>query len=189
MKRIIALAAITTLAACAPTLTTAPPGVFQPKRGVAVELRNAWTHIPPELNNVTTGSVLTRHGLALDRIEIVRLRAGQSIVRAPSYVDAPRYRSGMSESELVALVTASLQHLQHTDIRTENLRPHQLAGAQGLRFDIHGKYPSGLNMRGDAVLAQANGELNLILFLAPAAHYYEANAAEVEQIIQSARAN
>lgn len=187
MKRLVALAAIATLAACAPTLTTAPPGLFQPKRGVAVELRNAWTYIPPELNNVTTGSVLTRHGLALDRIEIVRLRPGQSIMRAPSYIDAPRYRSGMSDSELVELLTASLQRLGYSDIRTENLHPHPLAGAQGLRFDIHGKYPSGLNLRGDAALAQANDELNLIIFLAPAAHYYEASAAEVDHIIQSAR--
>lgn len=57
-----------------------------------------------------------------------------------------------------------------------------------MRFDLHGKYPSGLKLRGEAVLAQANDELNLIIFLALAAHYYEANAAEVEQIIQSAHA-
>jgi hypothetical protein len=189
MKRVMAFAVIAALMACAPTLTAAPPGLFQPKRGVAVELRSAWTHIPPELNDVTTGSVLTRHGLALNRIDIIRLRPGQSIVRAPSYVEAPRFRTGMSEPELVGLVTASLQRLEYTDVRTENVRPHTLAGAPGVRFDIHGKYPSGLNLRGDAVLAQAHDELNLILFLAPAAHYYEASANEVEQIIQSARAN
>jgi hypothetical protein len=189
MKRFFAIAALAVLTACAPTMAAAPPGAFQPTNALAVNLQNSWTHIPPQLNFVTNGSVLTRHGVSLGRVDIVRLEPGQSILRVARNVDAPEYTSGMSELELVELVTASLQRLEYTDIRAENVRPHQLAGVPGVRFDIHGKYPSGLNLRGDAVLAQANDELNLIIFLAPAAHYYEASAAEVEQIIQSARAS
>lgn len=189
MKRFFVIAALAALTACAPTMTAVPAGVFQPKNALAVNLQNSWTHIPPQLNFVTNGSVLTRHGVALGRVDILRLEPGGSILRVARSVDAPEYARGMSELELVELVTASLRQLGYADIRAENVRPHQLAGAPGVRFDIHGKYPSGLNLRGDAVLAQANDELNLIIFLAPAAHYYEASAAEVEQIIQSARAS
>jgi hypothetical protein len=46
-----------------------------------------------------------------------------------------------------------------------------------------------LNLRGDAALAESNGKLNVIIFVAPASHYYEASAAEVDALIQSAHAS
>lgn len=143
----------------------------------------------PNLNFATTGSVLTRQGLSLQRVDILTLEPGNSIIRVTRDEDAPEYRAGMSETELVELVTASLTRLGYTDITADNIRAHQLAGAPGVRFNIGGKYSSGLNLRGDAALAESNGKLNVIIFVAPASHYYEASAAEVDALIQSAHAS
>lgn len=188
MKRFAALVAIAALTACVPTMTAAPAGAFDSGSGLAVSLQRDWTHIPPNLNFATTGSVLTRQGLSLQRVDILTLEPGDAIIRVTRDEDAPEYRAGMSETELVELVTASLTRLGYTDITTDNIRAHQLAGAPGVRFNIGGKYSSGLNLRGDAALAESNGKLNVIIFVAPALHYYEASAAEVDALIQSAHA-
>lgn len=188
MKRFAALAAAA-LAACVPTMAAAPPGAFDTGAGLAVNLQNSWTHIPAGINYTTNGAVLTRQGLALQRVDILTLEPGESIVRVPRNTDAPEFRAGMSETELVELVTASLTRMGFTDIAADNIRAHQLAGASGVRFNIAGKYASGLNLRGDVALAESNGKLNVIMFVAPAAHYYEASAAEIDQLIQSAHAS
>ena len=67
------------------------------------------------------------------------------------------------------------------------MRPFTLAGSPGVRFNLNGRYPSGLNLRGDVALAEANGKLNIIMFTAPAAHYYDASASEIDHLIGSAR--
>jgi hypothetical protein len=188
MKRLFVVGAATlSLSACAVTMTAAPPGPLQTDAGLAVDLQNSWTRIPAALNGATNGTVLTRHGVMLDRVDLLSIDAGKSIIKAPRNVDVPVFRAGMSELELVELVTASLLRVGLTDVRAENVRPHQFLGASGIRFNLVGKYSSGLNMRGDAALAVVNGKLNVILFVAPAAHYYDANAAEIEQLIQNAR--
>jgi hypothetical protein len=187
MKRFAMMVAIAALSACAPMMTAVPPGAFNSGAGLAVNVQRAWTHIPPNLNWTTNGSILTRQGLSLQRVDILTLDSGDSILRVARNADAPEFRAGMSESELVELVTSSLLRMGYTDIIAENVRPHQLAGANGVRFNIAGKYSSGLNLRGDAALAESNGKLNVIIFTAPATHYYQASAAEIDQLINSAR--
>lgn len=187
MRSILALAAIAALSACAPTMVAAPAGAFQSATPLAVDLEHSWTHIPPQLNGVTNGSVLTRHGVMLERVDLMSIRPGGSILKVARNVDAPQFRAGMSEPELVELVTSSLSRLGFTDLNAANIRPHQLVFGNGVRFELTGKYRSGLNMRGDCVLAESNGALNVILFLAPAAYYYDANEAEIDHLIQSAR--
>lgn len=187
MKRILALTMAAAMAACVPTMTAAPAGAFDPGTGLTVNLQNSWTHVPANLNGAVNGSVLTRHGLALERVDILSIEPGQSLIRVPREVDAPEFRAGMSEPELVELVTSSLSRIGFTDLAAEDVRAYQMAGAPGVRFALTGKYASGLHMRGDAALAESGGKLNVILFLAPAAHYYDANANEIDALIQSAR--
>ena len=38
-------------------------------------------------------------------------------------------------------------------------------------------------MRGDVALAESHAALNAVIFLAPAAHYYDANAEEIDHLI------
>ncbi len=187
MKRLALAAAVAALTACAPMMTAVPPGAFTATNSLAVNVQNAWTHIPPNLNFATNGSVLTRQGVSLQRVDILTLEPGDSIVRVARNVDAPTYREGMSEGELVELVTSSLGRMGYANIAAENVRPYQLAGAPGVRFYVTGQYASGLDLRGDAALAEKDGKLNIIIFTAPAAHYYEASASEVENLVNSAR--
>jgi hypothetical protein len=180
------LAAALTLTACAPTMKLAPAGAFQTPSHIAVNLDHNWTHVPPALNASTNGSALTRHGLALNRVDLISIAPGEAIIRVDRRTQAPRFQQNLSAPELVELVTASLARMGYTNVQTADVRPTQLGGAEGIRFSLTGAYQSGLNMRGDVALAQANGKLNVIMYTAPAAHYFEANALDFEHMIQSA---
>lgn len=173
------------LAGCV-AMTAAHPGAYR-AGAIGVDLQHAWTSIPPGLNTLTNGTVLTRHGTSLERVDIMTLSPGQSILKVARNVDAPKYRAGMSETELVEFVTASLTRMGLTDIAPDNVRAFTLAGSPGVRLNVNGRYPSGLNLRGDVAMAEANGKLNIIMFVAPAAHYYEASASEIDHLIGSAR--
>jgi hypothetical protein len=178
--------ALPALSGCVAVMTAAPPGPLQTEAKFTVDLQNNWTRIPSDQNLSTSGSMLTRHGTALERVDILTVKPGNSIVRAQSTDDAPRFRANMSELELVELVTASLNKMGFVDIKTENVRSSPLAGAPGVRFGLTGRYSSGLNCKGDVALAVSGGELNVIMFLAPASHYYAASAGEVDHFIQTA---
>ena len=52
-------------------------------------------------------------------------------------------------------------------------------------FDLLGKWQNGLDMKGDVGAVIADGKLNLVIFMAPAMHYYDAVASEVDNILQS----
>src|SRR5262249_49359093 len=147
----------------------------------------SWTSIPPQLNGATSGTVLTRHGVTLDRVDILSVADGGAILRVQPHDDAPRYHKGMSDLELVELVTASLTRMGFTDVATVNARPQRFAGGAGVRFGLTGRYHSGLNMRGDVILVQAHDKLDAIMFIAPAAYYYDANAQDIDHLMTSAR--
>jgi hypothetical protein len=187
MKRLFVAGATLGVAACTPTMSAVAPGPAETDTGISVNLQNSWTRIPSQLNAATTGTVFTRHGVMLNRVDVLSIEPGKSLIKVPRNVDAPVFRTGMTELELVEFVTASLSRIGLRDLRTENVRSHTFLGAPGIRFNVAGKYASGLDMRGDAALAVVDGKLNVILFIAPAVHYYDANAAEIEQLIQSAR--
>lgn len=185
-NKLFAIALATALGACAPTMVAAPAGTFQAPSHIVVTLDHSWTNIPPTLNPNVNGSVLTRHGLPLDRVDLISIAPGEAIIRATRREQAPRYQANMSAPELVELVTSSLSRLGYTNIQTADVRPVQFVGAQGLRFVVSGCYESGLNLRGDVVLAAAKGKLNLMMFVAPAAHYYDANEGDFDHMVQSA---
>ncbi len=179
------LLALFVLAACAVPMKAAPPGRLETQAGFAVTLNEAWTRIPARSNPMTRGDVLTRDGLALNRLHIATLEPGEAFVRGEA-AGILTCRAGMSALEQVEFLTTSLLRLGYGDIKVENVRPQDFDGVEGLRIDLSGSYQSGLNFRADAAIAQAGEQLHIVLFVAPAQYYYAETAGQVSEIIASA---
>ena len=183
---IAAMAGSVLLAGCA-TVKLAPAGVYKTERAFAVTLRRPWSDMTGMLAPRPPGvHLLTMDGPALNQLYLASLDPGASLFRhADRDTPAVTYRADMSDTELVEFVIDSLAVTYHEPQSTA-LRPQSLAGAAGVRFDISANTPAGLNMSGTALAARARDKLNLMIFLAPAEHYYGAFAQEIEAIITSA---
>ncbi len=184
---LLAGVAMLALAGCVETMSAVPAGPMDGDAGFMVTLHDDWTRVPSSINLITRGDLLTKDGLALNQLHLMSLEDGQSLVRAARGADVPVYRAGMSALEQVDLVTASLQRLKYADVTTANVRPQDFDGVEGTRFDISGKFQSGLSFRSDVAMAETGDRLHVVLFLAPAGHYYAASAGEVVDIIENAQ--
>jgi hypothetical protein len=187
MLKVLALATALVVASCAPTMTALAPGVpAATEASFTVTPPQAWSRIPAGLNFQTAGSVLTRHGMNLDRVDLITAKPGRGLLRNAPNADLPVFRAGMSDLETVELVTTTLARMNYTGVTAANVRPHPFGAANGVRFDLSGKDASGLNVKGDVALAQSGGSLHVIIYLAPAQRYFDLSATEVDAMIKSA---
>lgn len=169
--------------ACAPRLRAALPGRFEAE-GASVTLPSAWSVVPETRNDLTNAVALTRHGLRLGRLDIARLAPGQALTRTES---APRFARGFSAPALIDFTPESFNAAGYGAMRAENPRRVTIDAAEGMRVDLFGFDPRGLAVTGDALLAEADGALHIVSFLAPATHYHPAYRAEVAAIFASLR--
>jgi len=181
----LALGALLFLPACAATMSAAPVGALSLKNGATVNLTQSWTSVPDGLHNAK-GTVLTKDGMTLNRLHIMTVKSGKEMIDVnDKSLEYPVYTSGMSSLEKVNFVTASLSRLGLVDVKTASVTPATLGGSDGIRFDLNGKYASGLNMRGKVGMAETEAGLNMIIFIAPSEYYYGRDIAEVETMISS----
>lgn len=133
--------------------------------------------------------VLSIDGPVLNRLYIVDgLPVGGRMIRSPSKErPSPTVRADMSPTERIEFVSDSVAAFDYQRVGTERPRPAKLGGVDAIRFDIVAVTKDGLDMKGTAVVAEAKSKLYLILYLAPAEHYYDTYLKEVETIMQSAR--
>ncbi len=177
------------IAACA-SIADAPVGAFKVgESGYHVTLGREWADISQIMvarpKNVR---LLSLDGPLLNRLYLSDgLTSGQFLVK-PLAKDkpTPTYQKGMSPTELVEFVSDSVAALDYQRVETAGLRPVKLVGAEGLRFDLKAKTREGLEIAGTAAVAESGGKLYVILYLAPAEHYYKATLGDVEGVISSA---
>jgi hypothetical protein len=177
------------LAACA-SVTSAPQGAFKVgTTGYQVTLGREWSDISEIMNGRPKNvRLLSLDGPALNRLYLSDgLAPGEFLVK-PTAKDkpTPTYQKGMSPTELVEFVTDSVAALDYQRVETSGLRPTQLAGTEGLRFELKAKTREGLEISGAAVAAEVGGKLYVILYLAPQEHYFQATLPEVESVMKSA---
>lgn len=188
MKKIVIMAATAVMmSGCVTTMTAAPVGNYAVESGAIVQLSQNWTHIPSNLQS-TEGAVLTKDGMSLNRVHILTVEDGESIV-SQSYdksQEYPLFQAGSSELKQIEFLMSSLARTGLENITPRNVRPVTLSGLSGVQLDIDGKYSTGLNMKGKAALAESDAGLNLIVYIAPAAHYFDKDEAEVDQMIATA---
>ena len=182
----IAACAVFMATACVTPPSVAPAGTLQPEAEFSVDLARDWSHFPAAFNPITQGSMITQDGFILNRIHMMTLEAGEPIMKARKTDDVPRFNTGMSQIELVELVTATLNRVGYESVTAENVEPMDFDGLDGVQFQITGKFDTGLNLKGNVGLAQDGEKLHVIYFLAPELHYHETMEDEAKAIIASA---
>jgi hypothetical protein len=185
---IVGLAGSAALAGCA-GVKLVEAGEYRAGRAFGVTLNRPWSDMSAMLLPRPEGvQLLTIDGPALNQLYLAVIQPGGSFVR-PADEDTPRplYRADMGDTEMVEFVIDSLA-VNYQEPQSAALRPQQLAGAPGVRFDIAARTQAGLNMSGTALVARSGDNLNMLMFLAPSEHYYRAFQTDVDAIFASAHA-
>lgn len=101
--------------------------------------------------------------------------------------DGPWFRAGMRPDEVRDIVLDGLRGAGWANVEASNLRPAGWGGVPGLRFEIDLDNPNGLVYRGMATAAERDGRLTVLLWVAPAEHYYGRDAEAVGRMFDSLR--
>ncbi len=192
MKRLIVAAALglaaLVLAGCGGA-TSVPAGAFK-VGGSQVTLGREWSDVSgimvPRPKKVR---LLSIDGPKLNRLYISDgLSAGEHLVRPlRKEQPTPTIRAGMSANERMEFVADSVAAMDFQRVEIVKPRPAKFGEHPALRFDIEAKTKDGLDILGTAEVAEVGSKTYVLIFLAPAEHYYAATLSEVEAIIASAR--
>jgi hypothetical protein len=191
MKRSLCLAAagLSTLglASCA-TIVDAPAGPYKVSSGYTVTLGREWSDMSKLAIGTPKVHMLTVDGPLLNRLYVIDgLAPGEYIVKATNKESAtPTYRSGMAPTELVEFVRDSVSALSFQRVTTSGLKPVKFGDVDGIRMSISGETQDGLEYKGLAQFAEVKGKLYVVLYIAPAEHYYGATLSEAEGVMASA---
>lgn len=189
MRRILAAAAIAlALAGCA-AITEEGPGPFTVGKGQSVTLGRTWADVTALLaKRPKRVRMLSVDGPFLNRLYVTdALAPGDMLVR-PLVKEQPTpvVRADMTPTEQIEFVVDSVA-LEHQRVEALDPRPARMGQSEAIRFDLKARTSAGLDMAGTALVAQRAGRLYVLLFLAPAEHYYGALLPEVERVLASAR--
>lgn len=101
--------------------------------------------------------------------------------------DGPWFRAGMRPDEVRDIVLDGLRGAGWANVEGRDLRPVRWGGTPGLRFDLDLDNPNGLVYRGMVTAAERDGRLTLLVWIAPAEHYYGRDAEAVGRMFDSLR--
>jgi len=178
---------ITSLSGCAVTMTAVPAGVVETEAAFTVNASDTWTRFPKGLNS-TPGSILTKDGVGLNQVYIVTVEDGTKMIKSPDKAkNFPTYEKGLSQLKQVEFVTTNLSRLGFANLEPSAVEPAVVGGVDGIKMQLSGQYPNGLNMKGKVAMAENDSGLNLVMYMAPAMHYYGKDVAEVDGLINSIR--
>lgn len=185
---LVALAALS-LTACA-SVTSAPAGALKVGAAYEVSLGREWSDISAIMVGRTKKvRLLSIDGPLLNRLYLTDgLVPGDYLIKPQAKeTPTPVIRKDMSASERLEFVTDSVAALEYQKVQLVKPRPAKIGEAQGVRFDLTAQTKAGLDIRGTGVVAEKSGKTYVVLYLAPAEHYYEATLPEVESLVASAR--
>lgn len=134
----------------------------------------------------------TIDGAPLNQLNIIsRVKPGEHVFlkarERKSRPDGPWFRPGMRPDEVRDIILDGLRGGGWVNVRASNLRPAKFGAVPALRFEIDLDNPSGLIYRGMVAAAENEGRLTLLVWLAPAEHYYGRDAAAVSKMLDSVR--
>lgn len=132
----------------------------------------------------------TRDGTLLNQLQFVGgVETGQHVFRTRRETrkrpDGAYFRSDMNGVELQALVLDGLTELGAVRPVASDLRPATFGDGESVRFGLTTTNQDGLDYRGMAQASVHGERLNVVLFLAPAEHYFERDRARVEAIFDT----
>ncbi len=189
LKGLALAAGLMILAGCA-SVTSAPAGALKLGDG-QVTLGREWSDIsqimPQRSKKVR---LLSIEGPLLNRLYLTEgLVAGDYMIKAVAKEHpTPTIRADMSVSEQIEFVAGNVSAMDFLHVETSHPRPVKFGAASGVRFDIAATTKAGLEIKGVGAVARNAGKVYVVLYLAPAEHYFQASLPEVEAIIASAKA-
>lgn len=175
------------VAGCA-SVTSAPAGPLKVGKST-VTLGREWSNVsaiaPARGKKV---AVLSVDGPALNRLLVSDgMAPGDYLVRPASKEHpTPVIRADMSASERMEFVADSVAAMDYQRVQVVRPRPARFKGQAAVRFDLTAMTTDGLEISGTALVAEQAGRTHVILYLAPAEHYFGAGLAEVEAVMASA---
>lgn len=101
--------------------------------------------------------------------------------------DGPWFRAGMRPDEVRDIVLDGLRGAGWANVEGRDLRPVRWGVTPGLRFELALDNPNGLVYRGLVTAAERDGRLTLLVWIAPAEHYYGRDAEAVGRMFDSLR--
>ncbi len=101
--------------------------------------------------------------------------------------DGPWFRAGMRPDEVRDIVLDGLRGAGWANVAGRDLRPVRWGDTPGLAFDLDLDNPNGLVYRGRVTAAERDGRLTLLVWIAPAEHYYGRDAEAVGRMFDSLR--
>ncbi len=182
--RHVALALPLLLVSCGSPLVKPGPAVAAGR--IALDTPIAWTRVEG-----LHGEMWTVDGALLDRIEFYSgVRDGEHVFKSrratQARPDGPFFHPGMDGPALAQLVADALAGLGAVKPELSGLRPAKFGRHDAVRFELRLSNDFGLNYQGSALLAEVDGKLDVILFLAPTEHYYDAYFPTVDAMLNSA---
>ncbi|WP_332771290.1 hypothetical protein [Phenylobacterium sp.] len=189
LRAVLPALAVLSLAACA-TITPAPAGPLKVGSGANVTLGRQWSDIslvmPGRHKKVR---VLSIDGPLLNRLYLTDgLAPGDYLIKPLAKErPTPLVRADMSATERMEFVTDSISAMDYQRVTLAKPRPAKLGEASGVRFDVSAQTAEGLEIKGVAAVAETGGKIYVILYLAPAEHYFAATLPEAEAVMASAR--
>jgi hypothetical protein len=184
--------AATLLTACASAPPLVPAGNFAVAGAYNVKLDRNWADVSKLFyRRAPKVRVLSIDGIMLNRLYVSEgLGAADPLMVSALQGDtanhpAPRGKAGMSLSEQMEFVAASVAELDYQKVETRNPQPVTIGGNKGVRFEFTARTSDGLNMRGLAQAVSDKGLSYYIVYVAPEEHYYDATLANVKATMDS----
>jgi hypothetical protein len=175
------------LGACAAQISKIERKAVDVEGAYIVDPQITWSEFP-RTSTASNGLVWTVDGLFLQRLDLFGgVEDGEPLFE-PTGAKAeslPVFRADMRESEVQEFVLDTLAQQGFVGGEATNLRPVDIGGRRGFRFDLTMATASGLEMRGLAAGAIVDDALSLVLYTGTRLHYFEARQNAVEGIIKS----
>lgn len=180
MKRIAAVAVLALASGCFPRATwvEAERDYQSPDDLYRIQLPDKWMRV-----NVDEALVVTRDGLNLQRIQLVRRELGKPL---PNSKRAPR--AGMDPAELSELLSGELSSSEGVSgVKVLESSPATLSGAHGFKLVVAYKDEDGLKRK--AVIYGLLGKKALwtAAYQAPQRHYFDLDIATFEKAVRTLR--
>lgn len=177
----LAMASALAASGCAGVDLVAAGRPFDLGDGVSVVPTTAWARV----HAPASGSLLTIDGVGLGEVHYYTgVAPGKPVYSIAGVSDSELgvFKQDMLPNDTMELLVANLSKAGNQNVRTSNLRPTKFGTANGFRFDLSFVTKEGLNMKGEALLAQRGGKLDVLLFMAPDEYYFARRQPDVEQL-------
>lgn len=173
------------VAACGDRFSLVEPGSAPVGDAFTVTTPIAWNEIEPDQR-----IIWTRNGIGLDEIVFFPdLEAGDSLVvqrgQARKVTPMPALDPAMAPSDIMDLVVDTVTRTGGAEVTATDLRPAPFGGLPGFRFALSYYTDQGLKTRGLVAGAHRGDRLHLIIFTAPAQHFFTTYRGPVEAIFES----